>query len=69
MSDKREESQEPPGPAEKQEEGASNALNTALQKTFEALLQEPVPDRFQTLLTRIREEESRKAANDDTPED
>ena len=47
--------------------GSSHALSTALQKTFESLLQEPVPDKLQDLIARIREEEAREA--DDSGKD
>lgn len=47
----------------------SRALNTALQKTFESLLQEPVPEKLQDLIARIREEEQRRAAGSDKKDD
>ena len=46
--------------------GTSRALSAALKKTFEALLEEPVPDKFQELIARIRDEESRK--KEDVPD-
>lgn len=42
--------------------GTSRALSVALKNTFEALLEEPVPDKFQELIARIRQEELRKTA-------
>ena len=48
--------------------GASQALNSALQKTFEALLQEPVPEKFEALIACIRDEEARRAEKFDDEE-
>jgi len=50
-------------------DGASRALSTALQKTFESLLQEPVPEKFNELIARIRAEELRKAAENGNEEE
>lgn len=48
---------------------SSQALNTALQKTFDSLLQEPVPDKLQDLIARIREEELRKTGDSGKSDD
>ena len=45
--------------------GTSRALSAALKNTFESLLEEPVPDRFQELIARIRQEETRKSTETD----
>jgi len=50
-------------------DGASRALSMALQKTFEALLQEPVPEKFNELIARIRAEELRKVAESGSEEE
>lgn len=42
---------------------SSRTLNSALQQTFESLLREPIPEKLQDLITRIREEEMRKASD------
>jgi hypothetical protein len=42
-------------------DGASQALTAALQKTFESLLEEPVPEKFQSLIAKIREAEAKKS--------
>jgi hypothetical protein len=42
-------------------DGASQALSAALQKTFESLLEEPVPEKFQSLIAKIREAEAKKS--------
>jgi len=41
-------------------DGASQALSNALQKTFESLLEEPVPEKFHSLIAKIREAEAKK---------
>lgn len=50
-------------------DGTSLALSAALQKTFESLLQEPVPEKFNELIARIRAEELRKSAESDGNKD
>lgn len=59
---------QPEGSPEKLPGGASQALSSALQRTFESLLQEPVPDKFEALIARIREEEALKANKPDNDE-
>ena len=50
-------------------DGTGRALSHALQKTFESLLQEQVPDRFKELIARLRaEEEARNASKGNDPE-
>ncbi|WP_156942130.1 NepR family anti-sigma factor [Hyphomonas adhaerens] len=68
MKDKSPNKDQPEGLPEELPGGASQALSAALQKTFEALLQEPVPDKFEALIARIREEETQKNANPDDEE-
>lgn len=65
MTDKTEEQGPPKGPPEVHSDGASRALSAALKKTFESLLEEPVPEKFQELIARIREEEARKTDGED----
>ena len=62
MADKSEQQGQAEGLPEVHTERASKALSTALQKTFEALLEEPVPEKFQALIDRIRAEEMRRSA-------
>ena len=68
MQDNSQDKDQPEGAPEELPGGASQALSSALQKTFESLLQEPVPDKFEALIARIREEETRKAQKPDDEE-
>jgi hypothetical protein len=68
MKDKSQDKDQPERSAGELPGGASEALSSALQKTFEALLQEPIPDKFEALIARIREEETRKQDKPDTEE-
>ena len=68
MKDNSQDKNRPEGPPEELPGGASQALSSALQKTFESLLQEPVPDKFEALIARIREEEALKANKPDNDE-
>ncbi len=68
MNDNSQDKDQPEGPPEAPPGGASQALSSALQKTFESLLQEPVPEKFEALIARIREEETRKDAGPDDEE-
>lgn len=61
MKDNSEEPRSPQAAPGVHSDGASRALTTALQKTFESLLQEPVPEKFNQLIARIRAEEKRRA--------
>jgi hypothetical protein len=68
MKDNSQDKVQPEGTPKDMPVGASQALNSALQKTFEALLQEPVPDKFEALIARIREEEARRAEKSEDEE-
>ncbi len=68
MKDKSQDKKPPEGHPEELPGGASQAMSAALQKTFEALLQEPVPEKFEALIARIREEEAKKTATPDNEE-
>ncbi|MEZ6000312.1 NepR family anti-sigma factor [Hyphomonas sp.] len=68
MKDNSQDKDQPVGPPEELPGGASQALSSALQKTFESLLQEPVPEKFEALIARIREAEARKAEKPDNEE-
>ena len=68
MANKREEpAGQKPSPGV-HEDGTSKALSSALKKTFDSRLQEPVPEKFQELIARIREAEASKASGKDDPE-
>ena len=69
MKDNSQEKDEPDRPPQELPGGASEALSSALQKTFESLLEEPVPEKFEALIARIREEEARKNAASDEGEE
>lgn len=69
MKDNSEDKCQPARSPEELPGGASRALSSALQKTFDALLQEPVPEKLEALIARIREEETRQAAKPENEED
>ena len=69
MKDNSEDESQPASPLEELPGGASQALSSALQKTFEALLEEPVPEKFEALIAHIREEEMRRAEKPDNKDD
>ena len=68
MKDNSQDRNQPDGPPEELPGGVSQALSSALQKTFDALLQEPVPDKFEAMIARIREEEARRNAKPENDE-
>jgi len=68
MANKREELADQKPPPGVHEDGASKALSSALKKTFESLLQEPVPEKFQELIARIREAEASRTSGRNDPE-
>ena len=67
MTDKSQQQGQPKPASAVHSDGTSQALSTALKKTFEALTEEPVPEKFQELIARIRAEEARRTSgeNDD----
>ena len=68
MKDSSKDSERTRQPPEVHTDGASRALSDALRKTFEDLLQEPVPERFNELIARIREAEAKRNAGCDKDE-
>lgn len=46
--------------ADQRSESAAETVTSALRQTFESMLEEPVPERLQDLIERIRDEEVRK---------
>jgi hypothetical protein len=69
MKDNPQEQDPPERPPKELPGGAAQALSSALKKTFDSLLQEPVPEKFDALIARIREEEMRKKAGSDDDKD
>jgi len=51
--------------ADPRSEGTAETVTSALRKTFESMLEEPVPERLQDLIERIRAEELSKTQNKD----
>ncbi|WP_375208697.1 hypothetical protein [Hyphomonas jannaschiana] len=69
MKDSSQEQDPPERPPKELPGGAAQALSSALKKTFDALLEEPVPEKFDALIARIREEEMRRNAGNDGDKD
>jgi hypothetical protein len=51
--------------ADQRSESAAETVTSALRQTFELMLEEPVPERLQDLIERIRAEELSKMQNKD----
>ncbi|KCZ91295.1 NepR family anti-sigma factor [Hyphomonas jannaschiana] len=69
MKDSSQEQDPPERPPKELPGGAAQALSSALKKTFDSLLEEPVPEKFDALIARIREEEMRRNAGNDGDKD
>ena len=65
MKDSSQDINRPQRPADQRSESAAETVTSALRKTFESMLEEPVPERFQDLIERIRAEELRKMQDKD----
>ncbi|MBD3769870.1 MAG: hypothetical protein IE925_06950 [Rhodobacterales bacterium] len=60
MKDSFQDINRPQRSADSRSESAAETVTSALRKTFESMLEEPVPERLQDLIERIRDEEVRK---------
>lgn len=60
MKDSFQDINRPQRSADLRSESAAETVTSALRKTFKSMLEEPVPERLQDLIERIRDEEVRK---------
>lgn len=65
MKDSFQDINRPQRSADLRSESAAGTVTSALRQTFESMLEEPVPERLQDLIERIRAEELSKMQNKD----
>lgn len=65
MKDSFQDINRPQRSADPRSESAAETVTSALRQTFELMLEEPVPERLQDLIQRIRDEEVRKMQDKD----